>query len=125
MSGTYRCPDVYAFQAGLPLDRFYVVHEKKENCCDSDPNTIIIPDTNTVLKRVLSFSEVEFAAYTEEWRRHLDSFLATDAAVAACHKTLTAIIAQRQAAVDAYGYLSEVDMSRLSVDSEASVGSHC
>ena len=110
MSGTYRCPDNTAFQAGLPLDKFHAVRAEAEvrltGGLENNPR-LFRAENGFVLEKVLSFTEDEFTEVQASWKQHQSTWLATEHGARECHERLICMMMQLKAAISDYGYLSE------------------
>merc|ERR1712166_203096 len=110
MSGTYQCPDNTAFQAGLPLDKFYAVRTEAEVRLSGglENNTRLFRAENGVmLEKILGFTEDAFMEVQASWNQHQSSWLAKEHDARACHERLIRMMRKLQAAISKYGYLSE------------------
>ena len=102
LSGTYKCSEDMAYQAGLPIDKFYSVD-------DSIQNTTGGSDSPIHFEKALQHSEEEFSETQAEWHQHHKDWLAEDERANQCYKKLFSMIAQRKHAIDRYGYLSQIE----------------
>jgi hypothetical protein len=110
MSGTYRCHDAMAYQANLPLDKFYAVlsNEPQPEAQALDEGICIKTASGVWLQKILSFSEEDFTATHNQWAAHVQGFLEQAPAALACHAGLQGMTTQLCDAIDRYGFLTEV-----------------
>jgi len=107
LSGTYKCSDDMAFQAGLPLDKFYSIHSgaiPRETNGDAKPGFEYVGGCDEVwLKKVLPFTESELITVHNQWVGHIRAFLEMNADANSCHDTMKRLSAQMCDATDHYG----------------------
>ena len=120
LSGTYRCPDSMAFQAGLALDKFWAIKEVQHTVAREDATTVLVAN-GVVLEKILSLSDDEVAALRQEWADHLQTLLTTNTQADTCHQKLQEAIMQRQMAIEKYGYLSVAKVDEVLDDADADV----
>lgn len=130
MSGTYQCPDNTAFQAGLPLDKFYAVRSEPGLSLDAniaqrvelerlkalfnegsgefenDPR-LFRAESGAVLEKILGFTENAFMEVQASWNQHQSTWLANEHDARECHERIVHMTRELQAAISKYGYLSE------------------
>ena len=102
LSGTYKCSEDMAYQAGLPIDKFYSVDE---SCDESTGGS----DSAIHFEKALEYSEEEFSETEAEWHKYHKDWLAKDGHANQCYKKLCSMIAQRKHAIERYGYLSQIE----------------
>merc|ERR1712054_620198 len=108
LSGTYQCPDHMAFQAGLPLDRFWAVQVAESSVSNAPhPNCTICNSGGVLLHKIFSQSDEEFQTLQSRWRSHVHDFLKTDSTTQQCYSNLELATKERQEAITKYGYLSQ------------------
>jgi hypothetical protein len=110
MSGTYRCHDAMSYQANLPLDKFYAVlsNEPQLEVQALGEGVCIQTASGVWLRKILSFSEVEFTATHSQWAAHVQGLLEQAPAALVCHDRLQEMTTQLCDAIDRYGFLTEV-----------------
>ena len=98
-----RCPDEMAYQAGLPLDCFWVISEmiKPEH---EDPKHWLLSENNITLRKALTFTEQEIQSEQTKWSQYIQRLQETNPGAEACHSRLLQMLQQRIVAVDMYGY---------------------
>jgi len=106
LSGTYRCPDGKAFQAGLPLDKMWAVLLDSEEATESG---ILKNSGGVTLRRAFDLTEEAFHGTESQWAKYIGVIL-SDPDALECYKTLETARQQRQAAVKKYGYLTEAEV---------------
>jgi hypothetical protein len=111
LSGTYKAADQMAYQAGLPLDKFWAVQvgaptEEDRRRCISFKNSA---DEEVWLRKILDFSETDFAMAHAKWLQSLESMLENNSEAKACDVRLRDMTAQLRNAVGRYGYLSQIE----------------
>ena len=97
-SGTYKCANNKAYQAGLPLDKLWVVsggYAKSE--------------TNPKYEKVLMDSEEELLLEQTRWQKMLAEYLHSNPEAQSSHDTLLRMVEQRQNSVKTYGYGCRVE----------------
>ena len=104
-----------AFQAGLPLDKFYSVYSgivPREDNGDPKPGFLFVKKftggSELWLKKVLLFTETELVTVHNQWVGHLQTFLGEDEDANECHDTMKRISAQICQATDRYGLFNYV-----------------
>jgi len=120
-SGTYKCNDDMAYQAELPLDKFYAVVQDTEtldrigamvagaSMPDSvGPMFLQVPDEGIWLQKVLSQSDESFHSTQAEWECHIKALVDDNIVARHCQKRLMAMVSERSTAVEKYGYGFEV-----------------
>merc|ERR1711998_637576 len=114
MSGTYKCPDCSAFQAGLPLEMFYFLADKEEDKNDGR-EVVEMPwsalQDDSALKKLLSFQEDEFSHLCHEWESYVQRVLDSVPEARLCNEKLGRMVEEVQVAVDKYGYLTEPSLN--------------
>ena len=99
-----------AFQAGLPLDKFYSVYAgivPREMNGDPKPGFVDVKQ-DLWMKKVLLFTETELITVHNQWIGHLQTFLGENADANQCHETMRRISAQMCEATDCYGLFNYV-----------------
>ena len=104
LSGTYRCPDEMAFQADLPLDKFWAL--KSPQAEGREGNESVLTSSGVALEKILSLSDTEFNTIRDEWSMLIQTWVHTNPKARQCHEKLQEAVAQRQLAIEKYGYLS-------------------
>jgi len=110
LSGTYKCSDSMAYQAGLPLEKFYRVSEPPPEDESDRRHYICIHTKDTSseiwLKKVLSFEESDLIATRNKWMQWVHSN--PDAAEIYHH--MKELVSQIHDAIDRYGLYSELSI---------------
>ena len=104
-----------AFQAGLPLDKFYSVYSglvpREANGNPKQGFVFIkkfVGGSELWMKKVLLFTETELITVHNQWIDHLQTFLGENADANQCHETMRRISAQMCEATDCYGLFNYV-----------------
>jgi len=110
-----------AYQAELPLDKFYAVVQDTEtldrigamvagaSMPDSvGPMFLQVPDEGIWLQKVLSQSDESFHSTQAEWECHIKALVDDNIVARHCQKRLMAMVSERSTAVEKYGYGFEV-----------------
>jgi len=105
-SGTYQCPDSMAFQAGLPLDKFFYVSPTKPLVSNSTEE--FLESVGHWFQKVLAHSEDDFKAVQEKWLQHVEGMMAKCPSAAETKAMLMTMIQERSVAIEKYGYASQV-----------------
>ena len=105
MSGTYKCAKSKVYQAGLPLDKLWVLGTTG----DSQAHEIWVCRDGKVLMKVLTHSEEDFRLEQAQWRKLRDAWLTNNPEAGASLDTLRFMVTERKMAVDAHGYLFDVE----------------
>ena len=92
-SGTYKCANNKAYQAGLPLDKFWVVINEYVKDSGSNPT----------YERILTHSEEEFLIEQTWWTTTLKEMLQNNPEAQSSYYTLTHMLEQRQMAANTVG----------------------
>ena len=108
MSGTYKCENKMAFQAGLPIDLLWVlvVNESEDDTTCADPASWIRLENNMVLKKAISGTDQDLIKLQREWVATIHAVADMNPSYKECYKKLSRMVESRKAAVDEYGYLS-------------------
>ena len=94
-----------AYQAGLPLDCFWVIRDhEKSNLGDETPKNWLLSENNITLHKALTFTEEEIESEQTKWSQHIQMLRETNAEADACRHRLLQMLQQRIVAVDIYGY---------------------
>ena len=104
-----------AFQAGLPLDKFYSVYSgpvpRKTNG-DPEPGFVFVKKfvegSELWMKKVLLFTETELITVHNQWVGHLQAFLGENEDANECHDTMRRLSAEICEATDRYGLFNYV-----------------
>jgi len=103
LSGTYKCPDHMAFQASLPLDKFWAVSDPEGSLSDSIVHCV---PNGVTLRKILAFSDEDFQNLQLAWQGRLRQWLSTDPTHDKQYRELDDAIKERQIAVKKFGYMS-------------------
>ena len=99
-----------AFQAGLPLDKFYSVYSgivPREINGDPKPG-FVDAKQDLWMKKVLLFTETELITVHNQWVGHLQAFLGENEDANECHDTMRRLSAEMCEATDRYGLFNYV-----------------
>jgi len=123
LSGTYKCADNKAYQAGLPMDKLFVVELEHDT---TGPQTstsgslqlnsngqFICVSNDIVLRKVLTSSDLECEELKLQWAEILKEIYTEYPQYQECYQALMLMTQERQAAIDKYGYLSVTSISTL------------
>ena len=104
-----------AFQAGLPLDKFYSMYSgivPTEINGDPKPGFVLVHQfaggSELWMKKVLLFTEADLITVHNQWVGHIGTFLGENADANECHVTMKRISAQMCDATDRYGLFNYV-----------------
>ena len=107
MSGTYKCDNTMAFQAGLPIDLLWVLDcygTCKTRCLD--PSICIRLESGLVLKKAIIGSDQELITLQHQWDETVRSISEMNPSNKDCYSRLSEMVQSRKSAVEEYGYLS-------------------
>ena len=117
-SGTYKCFDSLAFQADLPLDKFYAVVQDsslletlettRHELGQSPEGFLHITDQDLWLQKVLKQSDAVFHAAQTQWAVYRKVLIDDNMEASECRDKLMAMISERSISVKKYGYGFEV-----------------
>ena len=104
-----------AFQAGLPLDKFYSMYSgivPTEINGDPKPGFVLVHQfaggSELWMKKVLLFTEADLITVHNQWVGHIGTLLGENADANECHVTMKRISAQMCDATDRYGLFNYV-----------------
>ena len=98
MSGTYKCNHAMAFQAGLPLDKFWAVATSIDDAYALRCEQICI-SSNLLLFKVLPTSELDFKAARQRWNTCIERLLVNDAVASYHYQTFQHALSEFSLAV--------------------------
>jgi len=107
LSGTYKCEEFMAFQAGLPMDKFYAVRPE-EPSGEARHVAVHIQSGNVWLQKVLEFGEAELIEVHNEWVGHIKTLMERDPKVKECFSRMQHMTVQICHAIEQYGLYSYV-----------------
>jgi len=116
LSGTYKCNDTMAFQAGLPLDKFYAVQvgPLPDVQGSDEPHEIIrlsATHSGLWLKKLLPFCEEDLIATHNLWAGHVQAFLEGNPDASKCQHKMMYMAGQVCNAIGQYGLFSSIGKS--------------
>lgn len=108
MSGTYKCEDNMAYQAGFPLDKFYAV----QSSCppEDDPTPCVQLDGYEAgwLRKALPFTEHDLVSVHNEWVGHVLQMLENDASAKSSYDAMKLMTTQLHTSIERYGLYSGI-----------------
>jgi len=111
MSGTYKSSDSMAYQARLPLDKFWALvptpsaeEESAHRVCIKDPEGKAV-----WIEKIIDFHEEDFIRVHVEWVGYQDSLFESNSAANACDARLSDMAKQLRNAIKSCGYFTSIE----------------